>query len=207
MAIACPKTIVFLPVLLLIGCGGGGTSDQVETPYDQISGAYSLLEKDYEINNLTPLENLPQGHGAGSALYSGYVMLSVTNAPISDIAGDIQINVDFETTNVSGHASGFHSNDGASLTVVDANAVPILADEIPFVGGFDMANRSNDYPISFDLMGNLLTNEGSVIGIDVAMTGDFIGNDADAVGGMAAGVATVTDAIAGPVVGTFLAVQ
>jgi hypothetical protein len=206
MAIAHPKIIAFLPVLLLIGCGGGGTSEPLETPYDQISGTYSQLARENDINNLTPLENLPQGPDAGSAAYSGYVMLSVANAPISGIAGDIQVNVDFATTGVSGHASGFYSDDGANLTVVDANAVPVAADEIPFAGGFNMDNRP-DYPINFDLIGNLMTNDGTVIGIDVAMNGDFIGNDANAVGGIAAGEASVDDAIAGSVVGTFLAVQ
>lgn len=206
MAIACPKIIAFLPVLLLIGCGGGGTSDRLETPYDQISGAYNQLARENDINNLTPLDNLPQGPDAGSAVYSGYVMLSVANAPISDIAGDIQVNVDFETTGVSGNASGFYNDDGVELTVVDTNADPSLTNEIPFTGGFNMDNRP-DYPISFDLIGNLMTNDGTVIGIDVAMNGDFIGNDANAVGGSAAGEATINDAIAGPVVGTFLAVQ
>ncbi|PXW71058.1 hypothetical protein C7964_102960 [Loktanella sp. PT4BL] len=206
MAIAHPKIIAFLPVLLLIGCGGGGTSEPLETPYDQISGAYSQLARENDINNLTPLDNMPRGPDAGSAAYSGYVMLSVANAPISDIAGDIQVNVDFETTGVSGHASGFYSDDGVELTVVDTNADPSLTNEIPFTGGFNMDNRP-DYPISFDLIGNLMTNEGTVIGIDVAMNGDFLGSDASAVGGSAAGEATVNDAITGPVVGTFLAVQ
>jgi len=69
-----------------------------------------------------------------------------------------------------------------------------------------MENRP-DYPVSFNLIGNLMTNDGTVIGIDVAMNGDFLGSDASAVGGSAAGEATVNDAFAGPVVGTFLAVQ
>jgi hypothetical protein len=206
MFVVDARIIAFLPLLFLIGCGGSGNTELVETPYDQISVTYSLLARDNDIANLTPENNLPQGPDAGSAAYSGYVLLSVANAPISGIAGDIQINVDFETTSVSGNASGFHANDGAGLTVVDANAVPLLTNQIPFTGGFNIANRP-DYPIGFDLMGNLMTNDGTVIGIDVAMNGDFIGTYANAVGGIAAGEASVDDAIAGPVVGTFLAVQ
>lgn len=198
-----------MPALLLIACGGGGgggSGRPVETPFDQISGAYSLLASDNDISNVTPEDNLPLGPGAGSAVYSGYVLLSVSNAPISGIAGDIQINVDFETANLSGKAHQFHANDGTSLTVVNDNAVPLLANEIPFVGGINMANRP-DYPISFDLAGNLMTESGTVIGIDVGMNGDFIGNDAGAMGGIAAGEAIVADVTVGPVVGDFIALR
>lgn len=206
MAVSNLKIIAFMPVLLLIGCGGGGSTGPVETPYGQISGAYGVLAADNVITDVTPVDNIPQGPDAGSAAYSGYVLLHLANAPITGIAGDIQINVDFETTSLSGNASGFYANDGTGLTVVDDNAVPLAADEIPFAGGFNMANRP-DYPISFDLAGNLMTEDGTLIGIDVAMDGDFIGNDANAVGGMAAGKATIAGETAGSVVGDFLAVR
>lgn len=208
MAVVSQKIIAFLPVLLLIACGGGGggNTGQVETPYDQISGAYGVLARDNDINNVTPEGNLPQGPDAGSAAYSGYVLLSLANAPISGIAGDIQIDVDFETTSLSGKASRFHANDGAGLTVVDDNAVPLSANEILFAGEINMANLL-DYPISFDLAGNLMTDGGTVIRIDVGMDGYFIGDDANAVGGIAAGEAIIADVIVGPVVGDFLAVR
>lgn len=196
-------------VLFLTACGGGGASSAgaaVETPYDEIIGAYGQLAGAFDTAGETDEGNIPQGPDAGHGIYTGNVKLALVRGPIANIAGDILIDVDFASTQLTGSAGGFYANDGKPLTVVDAQSNPQELNRISFVGGYNLGQRP-DYPVNFDLTGNLLTQGGVLVQLDVGMNGDFIGPDAAAIGGIAGGQAIISDNGTSSVVGDFIAAK
>lgn len=194
-----------LTVFVVSACGGNGGSrtPHALTPYDEIVGTFGQLRQEFGSEDVTPETAMPD---LGGATYTGHLALSLADAPISSIASDISIDVDFETRTVSGHADRFHSDDGRTMTVVDDTSSPTSTNRILFYGGYDFGRRP-DYTIDFDLTGNLMTEDGIVVRLDVAMDSDFVGSETNAISGIAAGQATIAADPATTIVGDFLAVQ
>jgi len=199
----------------LTACGGGGGAggdgNPVVTPYDDIVGAYGVLSEEFPFADVTDRAQIPD---SGAPRYDGYVIIDIPDdqaavtGGISGIAGRLSITVTFDDSTFDGFAHDLHSDSGGSMTVVDDNADPVPSNQIDFDGGFDLGAgaSSPDDPIIFDLVGNLQDQSGVVVGLDLGMTGDFVGTDAAAINGNVGGVGSVDGTpIVGRIVGGFVA--
>ena len=109
---------------------------------------------------------------AGTATYNGYV---AGELPSGDLIGQLEMTVGFATDDLSGFADNFqHENDGSydgalALTgVLNRGAAP----NIPQIAG---------------TLSGTLTNNATDYATAIALDGDMIGTDYDAVGGYADG--------------------
>ena len=199
---------VFGAALLVSSCGGGGGggSVPVETPYEQIMGAYGTLATSIPFEAATDLSQIPTGADAGATSYTGYVVITPpTNEGIESLAGDVELEVNFADTTLQGSSSGFYSSDGSALTVVDGSLNPVLGNAISMTGAYDLDLRP-DLTIAFDLQGNLSTPDGDLIVLDLGVEGDFVGENAAGIRANVLGTATLFG-VSGTAIGDLVASQ
>lgn len=153
---------------------------------------------DFTPAEYTDLTALPT---SGAVIYSGFVsgVLSNTDDSITDtLIGDLSVNVSFEGPEmVSGIANGFLDDDGNMLT-----------GELNLSGGaLDRDGDPNvDATLTFEGSGELTAASGDVLIINTDFSGDFLGEQLEAIGGEAIGQVTV-DGINQSFGGGFIATQ
>ena len=134
---------------------------------------------------------------SGSASYGGVMQATVeTGGNLTDLAGTLDMVVDFPTSAVSGGVSGIYYGDGQAYS-----GALTLAN-----GALDRgADTALDYIFGADLAGTL-SGAGDAIAVSAYLAGDFHGASQQAVAGAITGSAT-SDAGTGLVYGGFIAAR
>ncbi len=175
-----PKTVVsFGLVVTLAACGGsstGGGTNPSASFADIAAGGLALADEIATIPYTDPT-TLP---AQGSASYDGFIGVDVGNA--ATVAGDLTLNANFGSDQVSGSASNFFDEAenayGGTLDITQ--------------GTVDRgADTRFDFTFTADLTGDLTDTDGAVIEVDADIEGDFTGTDYQYVEGFVSGTATV----------------
>ena len=180
------KPLSLLPVLALSACGSGGGDGPPPpafpfTTYDDgvdsgigIAGGLS--------GDGTPVADLP----SGSARYDGLIFLDPENSgsdvPGLDAVGNLRLNADFDTNDLTGTATNFVREDDlalrGTLTVSDGT----IGGPGGGIAGFTAA-----------IDGTLAPNSLNTYAVDAAIVADFLGDDADGFLGIVGGTVTYGD--------------
>jgi hypothetical protein len=198
---SAPYQIVFLPLWLfaLAACSGGSkpsidpTNDPL-APYLNYNVLDAQLQQRYKTLAYTPSDDLPK---TGHATYSGVIRLLTELSSIqTELAGSLDVTVDFGGAVFSGAASGFvdaGDRSYAGTLALDDGILDLYADP------------STTFRAFSDLLGTL-DGQGYSIRINADIYGDFHGSNPVAFAGGVAGQATGSD-VGDYVYGTFVAIQ
>lgn len=169
-------------VLALAACGGSSTSGSGSS-FEQLSTRGLDLITQYGSANLTPVGSMP----TGSATYNGVAAYSTQTSNPSQIiqmartVSQVQITANFDNSTISGKAHNFQVSQ-AGLPVTG------MSGELLITNG-----AINQNQLTANIAGTL-TETGPGFAIPVSyngtISGDFIGNNADAIVGSGTAVGT-----------------
>jgi hypothetical protein len=192
-------TLLGLGLVVLSACGGSeeqsGLSDPPQSKsFSQLLTEEIALSESWSDGYFTDPATLPN---AGTANYVGIVRIAVeTGGPEIQMAGDFAVTANFQTTTVSGAATGFVDQSDQSYV-----GVLSMAD-----GSIDRAaDTAVEYTFIAEI-GGTLTRSGAIYDITGLLGGDFLEPAYGAIDGVISG--TVTSGIDGGLVyGDFIAEQ
>ncbi|MEJ6401894.1 hypothetical protein [Yoonia sp. 2307UL14-13] len=160
------------PILLTAcmgGGGGGGDVSQPQTEIEMLRGEADRLRSAFGANSPTPSINIPP---SGSVMYEGIATLGffTESARGDGIGGDMMLDVDFAENGVTGQIDNFYSRDGdareGQLALTNGQVVRV----------------SDGALITADVAGNVDIVAGPK-DLDGTLTGVFVGENVDYVGG------------------------
>lgn len=185
---------VYLPMILLpllAGCGGGSSS-QFSKSFEGIQSTRAEILDDtidaFNADGYTDLSTLPT---SGSASFEGTIGLgdvgTAVSAPV--LVGEMEADINLRTNDVSGTAGNFFAtfNEEPLSGTLDLNAT--LDRDV---------DLTTDFGITGTLDGRVGVN-GESFDIDLDITADLVGDDADFLGG--SGIGTLDDL---PLEGSFI---
>jgi len=179
----------------LSGCGDGADDGGTTRPPVDYS-TYAVMDRQlhgtWDSAGFTDPATLP---GSGGATYDGVLILDAQiGSGQIDLAGAVQLGVDFGSSSISGQANGFRD-----------------ASEQNYLGVLSISNgsidRSADPNISASVFMDIdgtLSGGGQNLGLSGDMSGDFLGSTAGAIVGVLSGVVTSSSG-PGALFGDFIA--
>ena len=169
--------------------GAGGSDDAPS--FDELVSEGLALEERYEDSSLTSVADMPT---SGSATYDGVVGYSTsTSDPDAIIANpetvsSLTLTADFGSSDISGRAYDFQNADGSDVS-----------GDLEITGG---SISGNEFGANID---GTLNQAGTTISYDGELAGGFVDEDAGAVVGGGAALATTEDGDQFAVYGVFAA--
>ncbi|WP_342071672.1 hypothetical protein [Yoonia algicola] len=193
------KSCVLVVASMLTACGGSGGGQEVVTQIDDMNAAVGTLLATYRADDLTPLEQLPP---SGTSTYRGYLSTqygptSGANAPRLVGAMEIQVSFDSPPEMVTGSAYDFIDEESARLDGT-----------LTLSGGtLTAVDQSLDATFRFEGEGNLTDASGNTLDVQLAFSGDFLGEEAAAIGGDVDGSVVLNGAAPEDLAGFFISEQ
>lgn len=160
---------------MLTACGGSGAGQQVYTEFDEMNAAIGTLRATYPAEDFTPLGEVPTD---GASTYRGYLSTQfgpTSGANTSKLVGAMEIHVSFGNSPemVTGSANDFIDEESTRLDGTLTLSGGTLID----------VDQNLDATFRFEGEGSLTDTSDNTLDIQLAFTGDFLGDGAAALGG------------------------